>query len=186
MPGVSYELNFDLQPKDSVVAAGRRLGVMIISSDRDYTVRPAPGAQLTMDLDESVITLPIVGGEEALRLAFLDWSGFLSTFEDAPVLNEASSGGVNTLYFKLGGDHGLGILAAGSPASRQIDCATKAPLGALEPTQTPSWDTLSYQAYLQRYYYPWKTPKAFKGTCREFVLTLSDGSSHSAYFDFVR
>ena len=183
---MSYELNFDLQPKDSVVAAGRRLGVMIISSDRDYTIRPAPGAQLTMDLDESAITLPIVGGEEALRLAFLDWSGFLSTFEDAPVLNEASSGGVNTLYFKLGGDHGLGILAAGSPASRQIDCATKAPLGALEPTQTPSWDALSYQPYLERYAYPWKTPRAYRGTCRELVLTLSDGSSHSAYFNFVR
>jgi len=186
LPGVSYELSFDLQPKDSVVAAGRRLGVMIISSDRDYTIRPAPGARLTMDLDESAITLPIVGGEEALRLAFLDWSGFLSTFEDAPVLNEASSGAVNTLYFKLGGDHGLGILAAGSPASRQIDCATKAPLGALEPTQTPSWDALSYQPYLERYAYPWKTPRAYRGTCRELVLTLSDGSAHSAYFDFVK
>ncbi|HXV96418.1 MAG TPA: Xaa-Pro dipeptidyl-peptidase [Gaiellaceae bacterium] len=186
VPGVPYELSFDLQPKDSVVAAGRRLGVMIISSDRDYTIRPAPGARLTMDLDESVVTLPIVGGEEALRLAFLDWSGFLSTFEDAPVLNEAASGGVNTFYFKLGGDHGLDILAAGSPASRQIDCATKTPLGVLEPTQTPSWDSLSYQPYLQRYAYPWKTPRAFRGTCREFVLTLSDGSSHSAYLNFVK
>ena len=186
VPGRSYQLNFDMQPKDSVIAAGRRLGIMIISSDRDYTIRPAPGALLTMDLDESVVTLPIVGGEDALAAAFLDWSGFLSTFQDAPVLNEANSGGVNTLYFKLGGDHGLGILAAGSPASRQIDCATKAPLGALEPTQTPNWDSLSYQPYLERYYYPWKTPKAFGGTCREFVLTLSDGSSHSAYLNFVR
>ena len=44
MPGVTYELEFDMQPKDSVIAAGRRLGVMIISSDRDYTIRPAPGS----------------------------------------------------------------------------------------------------------------------------------------------
>jgi hypothetical protein len=55
-----------MQPKDSVVAAGRRLGVMIISSDRDYTVRPAPGTELTMDLAKSFVTLPIVGGQKGL------------------------------------------------------------------------------------------------------------------------
>ena len=49
-PGVKYEFNFDMQPKDSVIAAGRRLGIMIISSDRDYTIRPAPGTQITVDL----------------------------------------------------------------------------------------------------------------------------------------
>ena len=42
-PGVFYRLNFDLQPKDIVVPAGRRLGLMVISSDREFTVRPAPG-----------------------------------------------------------------------------------------------------------------------------------------------
>ncbi|MGH3022224.1 MAG: Xaa-Pro dipeptidyl-peptidase [Gaiellaceae bacterium] len=64
--GESYRLHFDLEPKDSVVAVGRRLGVMIISSDRDFTVRPAPGTELTMDLDESTVQLPIVGGQKAL------------------------------------------------------------------------------------------------------------------------
>lgn len=64
--GKTYRLDFDLQPKDSVVAAGRRLGVMIISSDRDYTVRPAPGTELTMDLGKSSVALPIVGGQKAL------------------------------------------------------------------------------------------------------------------------
>ena len=70
--GKSYKLTFDFQPKDSVLAAGRRLGVMIISSDRDYTIRPAPGTELTMALRESQLRLPIVGGPSTFTNAF-DW-----------------------------------------------------------------------------------------------------------------
>jgi X-Pro dipeptidyl-peptidase len=72
--GKSYKLTFDFQPKDSVIAAGRRLGLMIISSDRDYTIRPAPGTQLTMNLRESKLRLPIVGGPSVFTNAF-DWDG---------------------------------------------------------------------------------------------------------------
>jgi hypothetical protein len=159
---------------------------MIISSDRDYTIRPAPGTQLTVDLDDSSVTLPIVGGEQALRDAFLDWSGFLATLEDAPFLNEGRAGNVIDVHFRLGGDRGLNVLAAGSPASRQIDCATKAPLGAFEATQTPGWTSFYYTAYLDRYTYPWKTDRAWRGTCRELVVTLTDGTAHSAYVQFVK
>ena len=159
---------------------------MILSSDRDYTIRPTPGTQLTLDLKGSSVTIPIVGGERAFKDALFDWSGFLATYEDAPVLNDAHAGGVDKMWFSLGGDKGLGFLAAGSPASRQIDCTTKAALGPLEATQTPNWDSLSYVGYLDRYYYPWKTQKAWAGTCREFVLTLTDGTSHSVYLRFVK
>jgi X-Pro dipeptidyl-peptidase len=72
--GKSYKLSFDFQPKDSVLAAGRRLGVMILSSDRDYTIRPAPGTELTMNLRESKLRLPIVGGPSTFTNSF-DWDG---------------------------------------------------------------------------------------------------------------
>ena len=55
-----------MQAKDAVIPAGRRLGLMVLSSDREYTVRPAPGTQLTLDLAGSSFTLPIVGGAKAL------------------------------------------------------------------------------------------------------------------------
>jgi X-Pro dipeptidyl-peptidase len=71
-PGKMYKLTFDFQPKDSVLAAGRRLGIMILSSDHDYTIRPAPGTELTMDLKESQVRLPIVGGPSTFTNAF-DW-----------------------------------------------------------------------------------------------------------------
>jgi predicted acyl esterase len=43
-PDAFDRLSFDLQPKDVVDPAGRRLGLMILSSDREFTVRPAPGS----------------------------------------------------------------------------------------------------------------------------------------------
>ncbi|GIH14864.1 Xaa-Pro dipeptidyl-peptidase [Rugosimonospora africana] len=68
-PGQYNRMHFDLQPKDLVVVAGHRIGVMIISSDYEHTIRPAPGTQLTMDLARSSVQLPIVGGAAALAAA---------------------------------------------------------------------------------------------------------------------
>jgi hypothetical protein len=64
-PGAFYRLNVDLMPKDSVVKAGNRLGLMVMSSDHDYTIRPAPGTQVTVDPVATTLTLPIVGGAAA-------------------------------------------------------------------------------------------------------------------------
>jgi predicted acyl esterase len=61
-PGRFYSLDVDMQPKDSVVVAGHRIGVMILSSDQEATIRPAPGTRLTMDLAHSNATLPVKGG----------------------------------------------------------------------------------------------------------------------------
>jgi X-Pro dipeptidyl-peptidase len=68
-PGQFYQLDFDMQPDDQIVPAGRRIGLMIMSSDRDFTLWPTPGTELTVDLDGTSITLPVVGGAEALRKA---------------------------------------------------------------------------------------------------------------------
>jgi len=68
-PGATYRVTFDLQPKDWVVAAGRRLGVVILSSDREYTIRPAAGTQLSFALGGSSVTLPVVGGARTLAQA---------------------------------------------------------------------------------------------------------------------
>ena len=42
---------------------------MIFSSDRDFTLWPGPGTELTVDLDATSITLPVVGGVEAFGRA---------------------------------------------------------------------------------------------------------------------
>lgn len=189
VPGVFRDVTFPLQPDDQVIPAGFQIGLMIYSSDREFTLRPQPGTQLTIDLPGTSVELPIVGGEQAFEDAFYEWSGFLATFENPPVLNAANSRNVQTLYFRLRGDRGLDIWQPGAPpSSRQIDCATKAPIGPLEPTATPHWAGLYYQGYTDRYVYPWKPPKGgeWVGTCRELVLTLKDRSVHTAWFHFVK
>ena len=62
IPGKFYRLTFDLQPDDQVIPAGKRIGLMIFSSDRDFTLWPKPGTELTLDLDETSLRLPVVGG----------------------------------------------------------------------------------------------------------------------------
>lgn len=69
VPGQSYDLAFDLQPDDQVVPASRRIGLMILSSDRDFTLWPPPGTGLSVDLDATSIELPVVGGAETFQRA---------------------------------------------------------------------------------------------------------------------
>lgn len=67
VPGQFYDLTFDLQPDDQIIPAGKRIGLMIFSSDRDFTLWPPPGTELTVDLDQTFVRLPIVGGAPAFR-----------------------------------------------------------------------------------------------------------------------
>ncbi len=62
VPGRFYRMTFDLEPDDQIVPAGKRIGLMIFSSDRDFTLWPQPGTELTVDLDGTRLQLPVVGG----------------------------------------------------------------------------------------------------------------------------
>ncbi|QTR04768.1 Xaa-Pro dipeptidyl-peptidase [Saccharothrix algeriensis] len=66
-PGETYRVEVELQPQDYVVPAGHSLEFVLISSDHDYTLRPKPGAGLSIDLTSTVVELPVVGGKQALR-----------------------------------------------------------------------------------------------------------------------
>ncbi|MEM7261467.1 MAG: CocE/NonD family hydrolase C-terminal non-catalytic domain-containing protein, partial [Planctomycetota bacterium] len=68
-PGEYYDLAFDLQPDDQIIPKGQQLALMIFSSDRDFTLWPNAGTELTIDLDATRLTLPVVGGEAAFDAA---------------------------------------------------------------------------------------------------------------------
>ena len=70
IPGKFYTVTFDLQPDDQIIKAGQRIGIMIFSSDQEYTLHPAPGTELSIMVGEgTTLTLPIVGGKEAFEKA---------------------------------------------------------------------------------------------------------------------
>ncbi len=68
-PGKFYDVTFDLQPGDRMIAPGKKLGLLIMSSDRNFTLWPQPGTQLTVDLAKTSLVLPVVGGAERFSRA---------------------------------------------------------------------------------------------------------------------
>ena len=65
IPGKFYTVQFDLQPDDQIIPAGQQIGLMIFSSDQAFTLHPEPGTTLKIDLKQTQLTLPIIGGMAA-------------------------------------------------------------------------------------------------------------------------
>jgi X-Pro dipeptidyl-peptidase len=70
VPGTFYDLQLELEPDDQIVPAGERIALMVFASDRDFTLWPAAGTELTIDLEGTLLELPVVGGADALKKAF--------------------------------------------------------------------------------------------------------------------
>ncbi len=68
-PGKFYTMTFPLQADDQVILPGQQLALMIFSSDQGFTLHPAPGSEITIDLRGSSFTIPVVGGSAALKAA---------------------------------------------------------------------------------------------------------------------
>lgn len=66
VPGKFYEMTFDLEPDDQIIPAGKQIGLMIFSSDREFTLQPRPGGKLTIDPDGTKVVIPVVGGENGV------------------------------------------------------------------------------------------------------------------------
>ena len=70
-PNKFYTLNINLMPDDEVIPMGSRIALMIFSSDKEFTLHPKPGTQLTIDLNQCALTLPLVGGD---AISYFEWN----------------------------------------------------------------------------------------------------------------
>ncbi|MGI5284029.1 Xaa-Pro dipeptidyl-peptidase [Nonomuraea polychroma] len=59
-PGRHYTFTWDFQPTDYLFKKGHRLGLVIISTDYDYTLRYPPGTEITVSPGHSSLRLPMV------------------------------------------------------------------------------------------------------------------------------
>jgi hypothetical protein len=114
------------------------------------------------------------------------FSGFFQPVDNPPTVNTVKAGSAIPIKFSLGGDRGLAIFAPGSPTSRPVSCSTSAPVDSIEQTTTAGTSSLSYDPITQQYTYVWKTDKAWAKTCRVFTFTLTDGTTHTANFSFLK
>jgi DNA-binding beta-propeller fold protein YncE len=109
------------------------------------------------------------------------FGGFLGSIQNGAVVKP---GATIPIVFSLGGDRGLDILAAGSPASGVVRCGDSAPPASTEPAA--SEHGLRFSPRTGLYSFKWRTQRAWGGTCRAFVLTLNDGSVHQLVVRFRR
>ncbi|MCF6471682.1 Xaa-Pro dipeptidyl-peptidase [Nonomuraea sp. MG754425] len=61
-PGKDYTFTWDFQPTDYLFKKGHRLGLVIISTDHDYTLRYPAGTRITVSPGKSSVRLPVVLG----------------------------------------------------------------------------------------------------------------------------
>jgi X-Pro dipeptidyl-peptidase len=64
--GEWVRVEFPLQATDHVFDAGSRIGVVVYGSDRAYTLHVPGNRDVTVELGESSVGLPVVGGQSAL------------------------------------------------------------------------------------------------------------------------
>ena len=139
-------------------------------------------------------TIHVVGtdaaGNTAARTLTYDvryaFGGLTGSVDAPPSVNVVNGGAAVPVKFSLGGDHGLGIIAAGSPTSRVVTCNASMPTDVVEQTVTTAGPALTYDAATDTYSLRWKTEKAWNGTCRQLTIKLTDGSVHHALFRFGR
>ena len=104
------------------------------------------------------------------------WNGFKSPIANPPAFNKYAAGSRVNLPFKLGANFGLGVVTGAK--SRPISCANGAALAGY--TAITNASSLVWNSSTSAYNYRWLTSPQWGGTCREFMLTLNDGTSHSA------
>ncbi len=112
------------------------------------------------------------------------FGGFRPPVNGGAVRNLAKAGSAIPVKFSLGGNRGLAILTAGSPASQRVACNTSSPIDPIEETVSAGASSLVYVAGTDTYTYVWKTNPAWTATCRVLTLSFGDGSRQSALFQF--
>jgi hypothetical protein len=125
-----------------------------------------------------------------------NWTGFFQPIDNNPdqsgnpalaaAWNSAKAGQAIPVKFSLHGDQGLSIFATGYPKSTKVTCPSAS--SAPDPIETYASSTsgLHYDAASDEYNYVWKTTSTLANTCQRLEVKLVDGTSHYAFFRFVK
>jgi uncharacterized repeat protein (TIGR01451 family) len=152
------------------------------------TYNPASGSVFPVGTTTVTVTATDVHGNSSTTTftvtVLYDFTGFLAPVNNLPTFNVVNAGRAVPVKFSLSGNKGLNIFAANSPQSGVIACDGSAPAIDLTDTVTAGGSSLSYDASSDQYNYVWKTESSWAGTCRQLVVTLNDGSVHTANFKF--
>jgi hypothetical protein len=115
-----------------------------------------------------------------------DFDGFLWPVRNRPRSNRRTAGATVLIRFILAGSPGLDVIEEGWPKVAEVDCDfTEEP----ERGETAQRSRLFRHPVARRrrthYFLLWKTDKRWAGSCRQFMLKLSDGTVKRADFKFL-
>jgi len=120
-----------------------------------------------------------------------NFSGFFQPIDNKDaagnyILNKAKAGSTVPVKFSLGGDQGLNIFADGYPkVSPAFTCGASS-TDLLEEYSTATTSGLKYDPVANQYIYNMKTDTRWAGQCRQLIVTLADGTTHRANFNFFK
>jgi hypothetical protein len=102
------------------------------------------------------------------------FEGFYSPLVPQPAGATLRAGDTVPVKFSLRGDHGLDVVTrmAWRPCSSTTNDSSAVS------------GSLTYNPGPDRYTFMWTTDKAWGGSCKEFMVTLRDGTTHAAYINF--
>jgi X-Pro dipeptidyl-peptidase len=88
VPGEVYTFHWDMQPKDHVFEAGHQIGVVIMASDYEYTIRPPEGTEITVLPGNSEIILPLVAEAESMKISAASLKNLVAQFDEEDAFSE--------------------------------------------------------------------------------------------------
>jgi hypothetical protein len=155
------------------------------AGDHEFAAAGAYSVAVTAsDGDGGEATAGVQVAVEETSTPEFPFDGFFAPVDNPDVVNVVKAGSTVPVKFSLGGDRGLDIFAAGSPASASHVCGSGDPGDVLEQTASPGAATLTYDGVSGRYQFNWQTKKAWSGGCRTLVVELADGRVRTAEFRF--
>jgi MBG domain-containing protein/thrombospondin type 3 repeat protein len=160
--GVALTGRFDYNP-----GAGSVLGVGPQSLSVDFTPSSTNYTRTSKTVQISVI---------------YRFAGFFTPVKNPPIMNTVRAGRAIPIKFSLGRYEGLQVMKVPAPVVLNVPCTLPSEDMADEDMAENS-SGLRADGY--KYTYVWKTNASWVGSCRKFVLTLADGTSHTALFRFV-
>jgi hypothetical protein len=125
------------------------------------------------------VTITVV--QPAGRLKF---NGFFKPLFNLPLVNAVAAGRAVPVKFSVEGAIDSRVLKSGSPTSVQVQCNPASTSKVVSDTGDEVNSVLFNSG--TSYTYIWKTNPLWGGSCRKLIVTLVDGSQHSAVFRFSK
>ena len=111
------------------------------------------------------------------------FTGFFSPVDNPPTVNLVNAGNSVPIKFSLSGFRGLDVFATGFPKSQLMTC-TGGVIDDIEEISPPGESGFSYNPLADQYRYVWHTERRWRGTCRQLIVRLEDGTEKRANFRF--